>query len=293
MEPVSDSAPAGAAGDFSPSSAPSAERWLQAFRRAVEAQRRIFDEHSGIEERTVYDGVGEGGDNALVIDRLCEDAVFAELEAVHAEGAEFRVVSEERGEVSFGKGDAGPLLVIDPIDGSLNARRTIPCFSLSIAVSEGDSMEDVTLGYVYEFGAGEEFVAGRGSGATLDGEPLAVPTDDGLEVVAMEATRPDRVIAASGELVDKAFRIRASGSLAVSLAYVGAARFDALISTRVCRSVDVAAGQLIVREAGGVVNFGDGELSDAPLDLDARYHVAAARTAADLETVRRAQAAVP
>jgi myo-inositol-1(or 4)-monophosphatase len=258
----------------------------------VKAQRRIFAEHPSIEARTVYDGVGEGGDNALVIDRLCEDAVFAELEALHAEGAEFRVVSEERGEVSFGEG-GGTLVVIDPIDGSLNARRTIPCYSLSVAVAEGDSMADVTLGYVYEFGAGEEFVAIRGGGATLDGEPLSVPAGDGLEVVAMEATRPDRVVAASAELVGKAFRIRASGSLAVSLAYVGAARFDALISTRVCRSVDVAAGQLVVREAGGVVAFEDLALAEASLDLAARFHVAAARTPADLETVRRAQAAVP
>jgi myo-inositol-1(or 4)-monophosphatase len=143
---VSDSASAGAAGGSSPSTAPPPERWLEAFHRAVEAQRRIFAEHSGIEARTVYDGVGEGGDNALVIDRLCEDAVFAELESVHAEGIDFRVVSEERGEVAFGDGDAGPRVVIDPIDGSLNARRTIPCFSLSVAVAEGDTMADVNLG---------------------------------------------------------------------------------------------------------------------------------------------------
>jgi fructose-1,6-bisphosphatase/inositol monophosphatase family enzyme len=109
----------------------------------------------------------------------------------------------------------------------------------------------------------------------------------------MEATRPDRVIAAAGELVDKAFRIRASGSLAVSLAYVGASRFDALISTRVCRSVDVAAGQLVVSEAGGEVSFGGARPADVPLGLDARFHIAAARTGPDLETVLRAQAAVP
>jgi myo-inositol-1(or 4)-monophosphatase len=109
----------------------------------------------------------------------------------------------------------------------------------------------------------------------------------------MEATRPDRVIAASGELVDKAFRIRASGSLAVSLCYVAASRFDALISTRVCRSVDVAAAQLAVREAGGEVAFGDARMQDLSLGLDARFDVAAARTPGDLETVLRAQAAVP
>ena len=93
--------------------------------------------------------------------------------------------------------------------------------------------------------------------------------------------------------MDKAFRIRASSSLAVSLAYVAASRFDALISTRVCRSVDVAAGQLIVREAGGVVAFGGAQPADVPLGLDARFHIAAARTATDLDSVLRAQAAVP
>ena len=50
-------------------------------------------------------------------------------------------------------------MIIDPIDGSLNARRTIPLHSVSIAVADGDSMADVTFGYVYEFGAREEFVA--------------------------------------------------------------------------------------------------------------------------------------
>ena len=126
----------------------------------------------GVEARTVYEGVGEGGDHTLVIDRRCEDAVFAELEELAAEGASFVAVSEERGEVEFGSG--GPArVVIDPIDGSLNARRTIPSHSLSIAVASGPSMADVEFGYVYDFGAGEEFVARRGAGARLDGEAIA------------------------------------------------------------------------------------------------------------------------
>ena len=70
-------------------------------------------------------------------------------------------------------------MVIDPIDGSLNARRMVPCHSVSVAVAEGGSMADVSLGYVYEFGAGEEFVALAG-GARLDGAPIRRP-GDGLE----------------------------------------------------------------------------------------------------------------
>ena len=273
-------------------SSASAGDWVEAFRRAVAAQKDVFAEYEGVTARTEYEGIGEGGDRTLVIDRLCEDAVFAELDALHAAGHEFTAISEERGTVSFGEKPARRV-VIDPIDGSLNARRTIPCYSLSIAVAEGDSMDDVWLGYVYEFGAAEEFVAETGAGATLGDSPLSVTSGDGLELVALEASKPERVIAAAQVLDGRAYRIRCPGSIAVSLCYVAAGRFDGMISTRMCRSVDAAAAQLVLREAGGQLTFGDSGLSEAPLDLGARYDVAAARTPADLAVLREAQQAVP
>jgi myo-inositol-1(or 4)-monophosphatase len=276
----------------SASAAPTDEQWIEAFRAAVAAQRRIFSEHEGIAARTEYEGIGEGGDRTLVIDRLCEEAIFAELERIHELGHEFTVVSEERGTVSFGNPEAELRLVIDPIDGSLNARRTIPCHSVSIAVARGDSMADVRLGYVYEFGAGEEYIAALGDGATLDGEPIVTPGGDGIEVVAMEATKPERVRAAAESLSGAAYRLRSPGSIAVSLCYVAGGRFDGMISTRNCRSVDAAAAQLVAREAGAALEFAGFELSEAPLDLSARYDVAAARTPADLAVLRRAQDAV-
>ena len=89
----------------------------------------------------------------------------------------------------------------------------------------------------------------------------------------------------------KAFRLRVVGAIAISAAYVGAGRFDAMLSLRSCRSVDAAAAQLIVREAGGAVAFGGGELSDALLDLESRYPMAAANSEDGLATVRTAQLA--
>src|SRR5436853_4366244 len=204
---------------------PSDREWIAACRRAVEAQREIFAEHVGIAARTEYEGVGEGGDHTLVIDRLCEDAIFTELEALHQAGHQFTAVSEERGLVTFGDGEPALRVVIDPIDGSLNARRTIPLHSVSIAVAEGDSMEDVTFGYVYEFGAGEEFIATADGDATLEGQPLQVSPGDGLEVIALEATKPERVIRAAEALQGRAYRIRAPGSIAVALCYVAAGRY--------------------------------------------------------------------
>jgi myo-inositol-1(or 4)-monophosphatase len=270
---------------------PSDEQWIAACRRAVEVQKQVFAEHKGIEARTQYDGVGEGGDNTLVIDRLCEDAIFDELEKLHQDGHEFTAVSEERGSVSFGDGTSPLRVVIDPIDGSLNARRTIPLHCVSIAVAAGDSMEDVSLGYIYEFGAGEEFVATRDR-AELDGTRIEVPGGDLLELVALEASKPERVVKAAEVLQDRAFRIRSPGAIAVGLCYVACGRYDGIITTRPCRSVDAAAGQLIARAAGGSVEFGGGGLGDAPLDLTARYDVAAARTPADLAVLREAQEAV-
>jgi myo-inositol-1(or 4)-monophosphatase len=263
--------------------------WLGICRRAVAAQQQIFDQVRGVEARTVYEGVGKGGDHTLVIDRHCEDAVFAELEALAGQGASFVAVSEERGEVSFGAG--GPArVVIDPIDGSLNARRTLPSHSLSIAVASADSMAAVEFGFVFDFGAGEEFAARRGEGATLNGEQITVgPDGDKLELVGLEAAEPRRAIPALEALADRVYRLRVVGSIAITAAYVAAGRLDAMLSLRPCRSVDAAAAQLIVREAGGQVAFGDLALDSAPLGLDARYPIAAAFGEHGLAIARSAQ----
>jgi myo-inositol-1(or 4)-monophosphatase len=263
--------------------------WLGLCRRAVAAQREIFAAVRGIEARTVYEGVGEGGDRTLEIDRRCEDVVFAELDSLAREGASFVAVSEERGEVSFGEG--GPVrVVIDPIDGSLNARRTIPSHSLSVAVASGPSMADVELGFVHDFGAGEEFVARRGEGALLDGEPVGVaPEGERIEVLGVEAAEPDRGLPVMAALADRVYRLRVIGSIAITASYVAAGRFDAMLGLRPCRSVDIAAAQLIVREAGGAVAFGDLALEQAPLGLDARYPIAAACGERGLGTLREAQ----
>src|SRR4051794_10096123 len=71
---------------------------------------------------------GEGGAQTLEIDQAAEDAVFAELDALHAAGARFCVVSEERGTVEYGA--HFPLVVVDPIDGSMNAKRGLPHHAL-------------------------------------------------------------------------------------------------------------------------------------------------------------------
>ena len=157
--------------------------WLGASRRAAGALRDILAARPTTAERVRETGTrGEGGDRTLEIDAAAEAAVFAELDRLHLAGARFTAISEERGEVSFGS--RAVIVVIDPIDGSLNAKRRLPHHSLSIAVAAGETMADVEFGYVHDFGPDEEWVARRGEGAWLDGELLDVEAGSGAGTTA-------------------------------------------------------------------------------------------------------------
>ncbi|MDX6691921.1 MAG: monophosphatase, partial [Solirubrobacteraceae bacterium] len=168
--------------------------WLGACRAAAQGLRDVLREHPTSRERVIETGDrGEGGDRTLVIDAQAEDVVFAQLDALHAEGVRFTAVSEERGFVDYG--DDATRVVIDPIDGSLNAKRGMTHYALSIAVADGPTMADVAFGYVFDFGADEEWTARRGEGARLNDRPIdPLPerrTSDGrLELVAIESSDP-------------------------------------------------------------------------------------------------------
>ncbi len=264
--------------------------WLAACRRATEALREMMAGHSTTVERAVETGRGEGGDQTLVIDRAAEDAVFAELDGLYAGGRRFTAVAEERGEVDYGSPDV--VVVIDPIDGSMNAKRRLSHYSLSIAVAEGTTMADVVFGYVHDFGPDEEWTASRGEGARLNGAPIDTAPrerrmDDAIEVLGIESADPRWVADAAEDLRGSAHRIRAIGSIAISLCQVADARFDGMVTLRRCRAVDAAAAQLIVREAGGLVAFTACEDPlGAPLDVLPHSPVIAARTQRGLDELR-------
>jgi myo-inositol-1(or 4)-monophosphatase len=268
--------------------------WLGACRRSAEAIRTMLAERPTTAERVKETGTrGEGGDRTLEIDAAAEDVVFAELQRFHDDGHRFTAVSEERGVISFGDPDC--LVVIDPIDGSLNAKRGMAHFALSIAVADGQTMADVEFGFVQDFGPREEWVARRGKGAELDGKPLDTTLverrnrDGKLEVLGVESADPRWVVQSADALDETAHRLRAIGAIAVSLCQVAAGRLDGMVTLGRARAVDVAAGQLIVREAGGHVAFvGCREPLGAPLDvIEPVAPIVAARSAAGVAELAR------
>ena len=255
--------------------------WLELCRAAVGDLREVFASMPTRNEREPVVGQGEGGDETTAVDAAAEAAIVTRLAALHEEeGVNFHLVSEELGERTFG---ASPevRVVVDPIDGSLNAKRNIPYFSVSIAVAEGATMKDVVFGFVYDFGTGEEWIAERGKGARLNGEPLGAigPKTDKIEVLALEATVAASVAEKALAFAPLARRLRIMGSLALSLCSLAAGRVDAVCSLKEARAVDIAAAQLLLREVGLPIIFIDaGPFDEGPLDVAARSPVAAAGT---------------
>jgi myo-inositol-1(or 4)-monophosphatase len=246
--------------------------WLALCRAAVEDVRAVLDDLPGRLEREPVVGTGQGGDETTAIDAAAERVILARFAGIDG----LTIVSEEAG-IS---GEGATYVVIDPIDGSLNAKRGIRFFALSIAVASGSTMGDVDFGFVHDFGSGEEWTATRGGGAFLNGQPLDGdrPKDE-IEILAFEATRAAAVAEQAAAVAGLAYRLRIMGSLALSLCHLAAGRIDAVCSLKPARAVDIAAAQLLVRERGLAIDLPDATpFTAAPLDLEGRSRVVAAGT---------------
>ena len=250
--------------------------WLATCRLCVADIRDVLERLPTRIEREPVLRRGKGGDDTTAIDQAAEDAVVERLLALDED---FVLVSEELGERTFGSGGI-VRVVVDPIDGSVNAKRGIPFFSFSLAVADGPTIGDVFFGYVHDFGTGEEWTAERGKGAFLGGVRLgAVGPKDPIEILCFEGTTTPSVAERAGGMIGLAERVRVMGSLALSLCHLADGRVDAACCLKDIRSVDIAAAQLLLGELGIAVElFDDPPLASAPLDLVTRSRVAAAAT---------------
>jgi myo-inositol-1(or 4)-monophosphatase len=242
--------------------------WLALCRSARDDVQAVLEALPTRAEREPIVGSGEGGDDTTAIDAAAERVILARFRR-----PDVRLVSEEVGIA----GDGATTVVVDPIDGSLNAKRGIPFFAISIAVADGGTMADVHTAYVYDFGTGEEWTAVAGDGARLDGRPLFELPKDELEILSFEATTTAFVADNAARFVGVAHRLRVMGSLAVTLCHLAAGRLDGVVSLKAARSVDIAAAQLLVRERGLAIELPEAPpFGAAPLDLEARSRVVAA-----------------
>lgn len=257
-------------------------RWLSCFRAMGDAGTRSAEPLAGTDAGRLAVGRGCGGDLTVAVDQAAEEAILAVL--ARDAPRPYALVSEEAGR--SGDPDAPWQIVLDPIDGSLNAKRGLDPYSVAIAGARDDSLDAVVLGYIRDCTGGHEFLAVRGYGFVTT-RPACAPATDDVEILLIEAGRPDRHAFGYADLslgigVGAGMRVRQIGSLALCLGYVAAGIADALFALVPSRSVDVAAGLLMVRESGGGAAALDGsDLWIQPLDLGRRAPFAAWRAGVD------------
>jgi myo-inositol-1(or 4)-monophosphatase len=162
---------------------------------------------------------------------------------------------------------------LDPLDGTTNFAHAYPQFAVSLALGRGS---DLLFAIVHDPVRAETFVAERGSGATLNGEPIAVSTtrelNDALLATGFPYDRREHIDFYLGFFADMVRRtqgIRRNGSAALDLCYVACGRLDGFWEWKL-RPWDTAAGVLIVQESRGTVSDFRGD----PIDLFGRQTLA-------------------
>ncbi len=197
-------------------------------------------------------GVSTKSANNLVthVDHTVEDRLVEELERILPEAG---FIAEE------GSGEAGAELnwVIDPLDGTTNFVHGVPCYCISIALV---NRTEPLLGVVLEVTRNEKFTAWKGGGAYMNGKPIRVSDRRELQDSLLATGFPyddfeheHQYMELLRELMHRTRGIRRLGSAAADLAYVACGRFEAFYEYGL-NSWDVAAGVLLVREAGGKVS---------------------------------------
>jgi len=192
---------------------------------------------------------------------LAVERMFRELILERFPG--HRILAEEFG--GTGSAVSGPCWIFDPIDGTTNYAHGLPIFCASLALEIDGT---VVVGAIFDPTRQELFTAEQGGGAYLNGRPLRVSSADRL-VNAMLVTgfpydvhaRVDELMVLFGAFIGKARAVRRLGSAAIDLCYVAAGRLDGFWE-RDLKPWDVAAGALIVDEAGGRVTKMDGTVFD-------------------------------
>jgi myo-inositol-1(or 4)-monophosphatase len=199
------------------------------------------------------------------------------LERIRARFPGHAILAEESGAHDIG--DAGARWLIDPLDGTTNFAHNYPFFAVSIACQVRGAL---VAGVVFDPVREELFAAARGHGATRNGEPVRVSAVQRLEEALLVTgfpysvrERPEPILSLFRAFLLTAQGVRRDGSAALNLCYLACGRFDGFWEAHLA-PWDVAAGTLIVREAGGLVTGWRGEefrLEDrAILAGNARVH---------------------
>ena len=254
-------------------------------------------EYAGTEFAAAEIKMGADGTPTAYIDQIVEERVVNILKNANVLSY---LVSEEIGELKLGNGtkrsinliqelrrtdlseEETPkfLFLIDPIDGTNNAIKEIPAYAISIAVANVEqgrvsTLNDVELGFVYNLANGNYFEAEKGKGCLLNNEEVHPSEIVKINKMTLGGFTKTGTSEAS-KLVDRARRMRVLGSVVLELSYVASGRYDAFLDLRGSRIIDIAAGKLILEEAGCIITDKYGQSLNNVLSIYEKTIVVAA-----------------
>ena len=240
---------------------------------------------------------GADGTPTSFIDQVAEEKIINILK--NADTYSY-LVSEEIGELKLGKGTKRSIVLtqelrrtdlseeetpkfiflIDPVDGTSNAIKKIPAYAISVAVAKVNqgrvaTINDVELGFVYNLANGNFFEAEKGKGCKLNNEKVKPSDNIKINQMTLGGFTKSGTSEAS-KLVDSARRMRVLGSVVLELSYVASGKYDAFLDLRGSRIIDIAAGKLILEEAGGIITDKYGQKLNNVLSIYEKAIVVAA-----------------
>jgi fructose-1,6-bisphosphatase/inositol monophosphatase family enzyme len=242
------------------------------YRVSVQVHRVVRDAQSSPHRADVV-AMGAYGSPTEELDRLAEGEI---LRALDAEGVDWDLLSEEIGHVARG---GGRTLVVDPIDGSYNALRNLPFFTVSLALGRKD-LAGIDTGLIRDLHHGTTWWATRGGGAFRDGRPIHTRAWNArTETVFVNLGR--NASERSTRLAGKARRVRSLGSASTEILMVAQGSAEGFLfenepEGRNLRATDIAAAYRILLEAGGGISDARGNaLEPFPLGLERRTSILA------------------
>ncbi len=221
---------------------------------------------------------GAGGDITLLIDKTAENIIINTLKEAKIP---FKLITEEEGEKIFQENDYNEksnkdIIVVDPIDGSSNAAYGFPFSCISIAHANGNSLEDVDCGIIININNGDIFKAIKGKGAFKNDKPISVNENKEIikSIFGINLSLNESLVDYSKRydfLFIPFLKIRAMGSDALALCMLASGHLDCFLNIqRKTRILDIAAGYLLLLEAGGEIWDMDGVRLNAPLAINSR-----------------------
>ncbi len=224
--------------------------------------------------------IGADGTPTHKIDEYAENAAIEVLEST---GKSLILISEEIGTIKIGDNPAEIVMILDPLDGTTNAMKNLPCYGISIAIAQldgDDSLGDITLAdiciaFVKNFPTDDTYLAVKDRYATKNGEAISVSDVEEARKATL-STYLYRSHYDMNKIYSNVRRMRIMGAIAVEMCFVAEGIYDVFLDTQAVRVLDIAASQLIIKEAGGYISDIKSKALSSQIELNEKTTIVAA-----------------